>query len=188
MLRKNDLESVVSMRGALRTALIVHAAYFSVFPMMFEGALDVTGAILDKLNLNSFGHIPEKPDNLFWLMSNLCGELFFVAVVAYVMMASLSAVPRWTLLVPLAQVGAAHATLCPHIASSIHGCHRSRSPIVQVAYNLKNSLVWIVLYKFFSPTGTPILLMIADFMIIFPCAVTYTKAFLGKADAGSSMM
>ena len=102
----------------IRTALIVHAAYFSVFPMMFEGALDVTGAILDKLNLNSFGHIPEKPDNLFWLMSNLCGELFFVAVVAYVMMASLSAVPRWTLLVPLAQVGAAHATLCPHIASS----------------------------------------------------------------------
>ena len=53
-----------------------------------------------------------------------------------------------------------------------------------MAYNLKNSLVWLVFYKYFSPTRTPILYMAADFIVIFPCAVIYVLAFLGKGVDG----
>ena len=83
----------------------------------------------------------------------LSGELFFVAVVAYLLMSTLSTVPRWTLLVPLAQV----------------------------SYNLKNSLIWLVLYGHFSPVGKPNLFMLADFLFIFPSACIYASAYLGEA-------
>ena len=102
--RKTDLESTVTMVGRLRTALIAHAAYFSLLPLMFESGLDVAGAILDAVRPGlSPGAIPAVPDNLFWQMTHLSGELFFVTTVAYLMMASLRTVPRWALLVPLAQ-------------------------------------------------------------------------------------
>ena len=152
--RHIDLEDSVTMSGRLRTALIAHAAYFSVLPLMFESGLDFTGAVLDALRPGlSPGAIPATPDNLFWMMTLLAGELFFVATVAYLVMASLHAVPRWALLVPLAQV----------------------------AYNIKNSLVWLVLFPYFSPTRTPNLFMLADFLFIFPCALVYLAAYLGKA-------
>ena len=102
--RKTDLESTVTMAGRLRTALIAHAAYFSLLPLMFESGLDVAGAILDAVRPGlSPGAIPAVPDNLFWQMTHLSGELFFVTTVAYLMMANLRTVPRWALLVPLAQ-------------------------------------------------------------------------------------
>ena len=91
------------------------------------------------------GAIPAAPDNLFWVMTHLAGELFFVATVAYLVMASLHTVPRWALLVPLAQV----------------------------AYNLKNSLVWLVLFPYFSPTRTPNLFMLAGEISY------YASAYLG---------
>ena len=91
------------MGGRLRVALTAHAAYFSMLPFLFEGGLDVAGAILDKFGISP-GNVPPEPDNLFWQMTNLCSELFFVAAVAYLLMARLSSVPRWTLLVPLSQV------------------------------------------------------------------------------------
>uniref|UniRef100_A0A6U2FMF1 EXPERA domain-containing protein n=1 Tax=Hemiselmis andersenii TaxID=464988 RepID=A0A6U2FMF1_HEMAN len=152
VVRRKQLEDMVAVSTVLRIFLIIHAVYFSILPLMFEGGLDLSGALLDKMGLNSFGHIPEKPDNLFWQMTNLCGELFFVATVAYLVMATLNELPRWTLLIPLAQV----------------------------TYNLKNSLVWLVLYKFFSPTKTPNFMMGADFCIIFPCFVVYTLAYLSE--------
>lgn len=156
--RKAQLEASVQLDGRLRFALLAHATYFSLLPFMFEGGLDVAGAVLERFELSP-GSVPPAPDNLFWQMTNLCGELFFVATVAYLVMASLHTVPRWTLLVPLAQV----------------------------AYNLKNSLVWLVLFKFFSPTGTANLFMLADFLFIFPCATVYVAAYLdetGRARKG----
>ena len=97
--RHIDLGDSVTMSGRLRTALIAHAAYFSVLPLMFESGLDFTGAVLDALRPGlSPGAIPAAPDNLFWMMTLLAGELFFVATVAYLVMASLHAVPRWALL------------------------------------------------------------------------------------------
>ena len=101
--RKEVLETTVHMGGRLRIALLAHAAYFSMLPFMFEGGLDVAAVILDVFGISP-GHVPPSPDNLFWQMTNLCGELFFVAAVVYLMMASLKTVPRWTLLVPLSQV------------------------------------------------------------------------------------
>jgi len=153
--RKMQLEAPVAMEGRLRVALIAHAAYFSMLPFLFEGGLDVGSAVLDTIGISP-GNVPPDPDNLFWQMSNLCGELFFVAVVAYLLMARLSSVPRWTLLVPLSQV----------------------------VYNLKNHLGWLVLFQYFSPTGTPNLYMLADFSFIFPVSLIYASAYLGEAGKG----
>ena len=123
-------------------------------------------------------------------MTNLTGELFFVATVAYLAMASLSSVPRWTLLVPLAQVCGRRQ---PRAALTRRrtSMHKARdrlvdlsSPVPQVSYNLKNSLVWLILYEYFSPTRTPNLFMAADFLFIFPCALVYASAFLGEAHHG----
>ena len=133
------------------TALLAHAAYFSVLPLMFESGLDAAGAVLDAVRPGlSPGAIPAAPDNLFWMMTHLAGELFFVATVAYLVMASLHTVPRWALLVPLAQV----------------------------AYNLKNSLVWLVLYPYFSPTRTPNLFMIAGKISYYASARTWVLDLL----------
>ena len=156
--RKSQLEAAVQMGGRLRIALLAHAAYFSVLPFLFEGGLDVAGVILDKFGISP-GSVPPAPDNLFWQMSNLCGELFFVATVAYLAMANLNSVPRWTLLVPLSQV----------------------------AYNLKNSLLWLVLYKYFSPTGTANIFMLADVLIIFPLALIYVAAYLDETGLKKGM-
>lgn len=153
----SQLEQPVAMGGRLRAALIAHAAYFSMLPFLFEGGLDVAGVILDKFGISP-GNVPPEPDNLFWQMTNLCGELFFVTAVAYLLMARLASVPRWTLLVPLSQV----------------------------AYNLKNHLGWLVLFRSFSPTRTPNLFMIADFLFIFPVALIYASAYLG--DGGTGMV
>jgi len=53
-----------------------------------------------------------------------------------------------------------------------------------VTYNLKNSLLWLVLFKYFSPTGTANIFMLADFLFIFPVSFIYVTAFMdetGKA-------
>ena len=106
-LRKADLEAKVAVTSRLRTTLLAHATYFSALPFMFEGGLDVAENIINQVGL-SIGAVPAEPDNLFHQMTMLSGELFFVAVVAYLLMSSLSTVPRWTLLVPLAQVRHRH--------------------------------------------------------------------------------
>lgn len=61
-----------------------------------------------------------------------------MALTALGLMATQSSVPRWALLVPFAQV----------------------------SYNLKNSLIWCVLYPYFSPVGEPIELMKTDAVLI----------------------
>ena len=54
----------------------------------------------------------------------------------------------------------------------------------QVVYNLKNHLGWLVLFQYFSPTGTPNLYMLADFSFIFPVSLIYASAYLGEAGKG----
>ena len=54
----------------------------------------------------------------------------------------------------------------------------------QVAYNLKNHLGWLVLFPYFSPTGTANLFMVADFLFIAPVALIYASAYLGDGGAG----
>ena len=184
--RKMQLEASVAMEGRLRVALIAHAAYFSMLPFLFEGGLDVGSAVLDTIGISP-GNVPPDPDNLFWQMSNLCGELFFVAVVAYLLMARLSSVPRWTLLVPLSQVAPARTDRTQVGGPASHvtcSRRRHRSLLSQVAYNLKNHLGWLVLFRYFSPTGTPNLFMLADFSFIFPVSLIYASAYLGEAGKG----
>jgi hypothetical protein len=191
--RTKELEAPVMMGGRLRVALLAHAAYFSMLPFLFEGGLDIGAAILDIVGISP-GNVPPEPDNLFWQMSNLCGELFFVAAVAYLLMARLSSVPRWTLLVPLSQV--LQARLARRRPSPLHylpgtltfspslSCVSMLSSRTQVAYNLKNHLGWLVLFPYFSPTGTANLFMVADFLFIFPVALIYASAYLGDGSTG----
>mmetsp|Transcript_44284 Transcript_44284/g.139054 ORF Transcript_44284/g.139054 Transcript_44284/m.139054 type:complete len:90 (+) Transcript_44284:918-1187(+) len=84
-------------------------------------------------------------------MIYLSGELFFVSAVCFFAMAAQATVPRWTLLVPLAQV----------------------------SYNLKNTLLWLVLNERFLPTGMPLApVMQADAVFIYA-----THFFSGPAEA-----
>ena len=43
----------------------------------------------------------------------------------------------------------------------MHAAYGPKAVDAQVTYNLKNSLVWLVLFPYFSPTRTPNLFMLA---------------------------
>jgi len=118
-------------------ALIIHGLYFLILPFGFE-------LMIDKLPFPGspesyrFGKIPKKPDNLYWMMTNLSGELFFLGAVMLLLMASQDSVPRWVLILPIAQC----------------------------AYNMKNDLLWVALGKIVSPVRKPMSFMILDWLII----------------------
>jgi hypothetical protein len=139
---RKSLDRMVRVTTLQRAALILHTLYFVYCTFIFEALIDV-GA------MTTTGAPPQSPDNLFWQMTCLSGEVFFVAATALGFIASQSQVPRWSLLIPIAQV----------------------------AYNLKNSLVWTVLYPYFSPVGKPIELMKTDAVMIALLAVVYLYHF-----------
>jgi hypothetical protein len=135
---RNSLDSMVEVTRPQRTALTLHALYFAACVLEFE-------VLIDQFPMTTTGSPPEKPDNLFWQMSCLSGEVFFVAATALGFMATQSSVPRWSLLVPFAQV----------------------------FYNLRNSLIWCVLHQRFSPVGEPIKLMYLDGVFILGVTAVY---------------
>ena len=135
---RNEMDSMVTVTSAYKTALLIHAIYFISCVLSFE-------VMIDLFPMTMTGAPPAEPDNLFWQMTCLSGEVFFVALVALFGMAFSKTVPRWSLLVPLAQV----------------------------SYNLKNSLIWCVLYPIFSPVGEPIQLMMVDAVSILGLTTVY---------------
>jgi len=136
------LSDQVETTRAQRIAYALHAAYFVSCVLTFEVAIDSPP-------MAATGAPPPKPDNLFWQMTCLSGEVFFVATTALACMACQTQVPRWSLLVPLAQT----------------------------AYNLKNTLIWCFLYSTFSPVGKPIALMYADGVMIAMLTAIYLHHF-----------
>ena len=139
---KYALDSSVKTTVAMRWGLILHGAYFIQLPFGFE-------LLLNLWPFTMFGKMPTRPDNLFWMTTCLAGELFFVTAVAYFLMASQSEVPRWTLLVPIAQC----------------------------AYNLKNDLLWVGFGTIFSPIKERNKFMLLDWMCIFSFFVIYVHHF-----------
>jgi hypothetical protein len=139
---RNSLSSMVKVTTPQRIALVIHALYFVYCVFVFE-------VLIDQGPMLTTGAVPENPDNLFWQMSCLSGEVFCVATAAFSLMATQSSVPRWALLVPLAQV----------------------------FYNLKNSVIWCVLYEQFSPVGEPIELMKTDAVCIALLTLVYLHHF-----------
>jgi hypothetical protein len=139
---RSTLGSMVKVTTPQRIALVIHALYFVYCVFIFEVLIDVGPMV-------TTGAVPAQPDNLFWQMSCLSGEVFFVATAAFCLMATQAAVPRWALLVPLAQV----------------------------FYNLKNSVIWCVLYEQFSPVGAPIELMKTDALCIALLTLVYLHHF-----------
>jgi len=129
-------------------ALVVQGLYFLVLPFSFE-------LMIEKLPMPGvpqkyrFGKIPKKPDNLYWMMSNLSGELFFVMAVMLLLIASQESVPRWVLILPLAQC----------------------------AYNMKNDLLWVGFGKSLSPEKRPITFMYLDWLVIGICFIIYIQHF-----------
>lgn len=140
--RRNEMSSMVTVTSAHKTALLIHAAYFMSCVLSFE-------VMIDLFPMTMTGMPPAQPDNLFWQMTCLSGEVFFVALVALFGMAFSKKVPRWSLLVPMAQV----------------------------SYNLKNSLIWCVLYPVFSPVGQPIQLMMVDAVLILGLTAVYVHHY-----------
>lgn len=142
------LSAAVEIGDIQFIALIVHGLYSLVLPFGFE-------LMIEKLPFPGcaeqyrFGRIPKQPDNLYWMMTHLCGELFFLGAVMLLLMASQDAVPRWVLILPLAQC----------------------------AYNMKNDLLWVGFGKQLSPVRKPMLFMALDWLIIGVCFMIYIVHF-----------
>ncbi|CAB9531828.1 expressed unknown protein [Seminavis robusta] len=148
---RDSLGSMVLVTRPQRIALMIHALYFVYCVFAFEALIDIDP-------MSTTGTVPDQPDNLFWQMTCLSGEVFFVAATALALIATQPAVPRWSLLVPIAQV----------------------------SYNLKNSLIWCVLYPQFSPVGQPIELMKTDAVCIALLTIVYLHHFFTAPTSASS--
>ena len=142
------LDASVKIGGVQRIALIVHRLYFIMLPFSFE-------LMINKLPFpgspekHRFGKVPNRPDNLYWMMSCLSAELFFVGAATCLLLASQTSVPRWILILPIAQC----------------------------AYNMKNDLLWVGFGKTFSPIRKPMTIMALDWVVIGVCFVIYIHHF-----------
>ncbi len=146
------LDASVPVGDLQRAALIVQGLYFAVLPFSYE-------LMIEKLPFPGspakyrFGKIPSRPDNLFWMMSCLSAELFFVAAAMLLLLASQDQVPRWTLILPIAQC----------------------------AYNMKNDLLWVSMGKSLSPVGKRMTVMLLDWVLIGACFAIYLYHFFTAA-------
>lgn len=146
VLATDDLSEAVATTGIQRAALIVHGMYFAMLPFGFElGVQDLPPFSWNVFKLPPFGQLPKRADNLYWMMTCLSAELFFIGALCYFLIASQDFVPRWTLLLPLAQC----------------------------AYNMKNDLLWVGLGPKFSPIGERNTVMALDWVFIGACFVIY---------------
>lgn len=142
------LAASVKMGDAQRIALIVQGIYFILLPFSFE-------LMIDKLPFPGcpskyrFGKIPSRPDNLYWMMSCLSAELFFVGATIFLLLASQVEVPRWVLILPMAQC----------------------------AYNLKNDLLWVGFGSTYSPIQKRMTIMTLDWVLIGACFAIYLHHF-----------
>ena len=143
-----SLDASVKVGVLQRVALIVHGIYFLCLPFCFE-------LMIEKLPLPfgpekyRFGKVPKRPDNLYWMMTCLSGELFFVGAAIFLLMASQADVPRWSLILPIAQC----------------------------SYNMKNDLLWVGFGNIFSPVQKRMTIMTLDWILIGACMAVYVHHF-----------
>ena len=142
------LDASVKIGDAQRVALIAQGLYFLLLPFSFELMLERLPFPGSPLKYR-FGKIPSRPDNLYWMMTCLSGELFFVGAVIFLLLAAQEEVPRWALIVPMAQC----------------------------AYNMKNDLLWVGLGNRFSPIRKRMTIMSLDWILIGTCFVVYIHHF-----------
>ena len=146
------LDASVTVGYLQRVALIVHGIYFVVLPFSFE-------LMIEKLPFpgcpakHRFGKVPERPDNLYWMMTCLSGELFFVGATLCLLLATQTTVPRWVLILPIAQC----------------------------AYNMKNDLLWVGLGNIYSPIRKRMTIMALDWVVIGACFLIYLLHFFSAA-------
>jgi len=158
IIRADELSEMAMTTKAQHGELIAHGLYFAPLPFRFEVFLKDLPPFTSVPSLPAalqsfikpFGDMPSRPDNLIYTMTRLSGELFFVAAVMMLLMAGQDAVPRWTLV----------------------------SPLAQCAYNMKNDLVWVLLGNTFSPIGERNTIMTLDAVFIGGCACVYLNHFL----------
>ncbi len=141
------LNTSVKIGDLQRAALIVQGLYFLMLPFGFELMIEKLPFPGSPLKYR-FGKV-SKPDNLYWMMTCLSAELFFVCAVIFLLLASQTEVPRWTLILPIAQC----------------------------AYNMKNDLLWVGFGHKFSPIGKPMSIMLLDWLLIGACFIIYIHHF-----------
>lgn len=145
------LDAPVEIGSVQFIALMIHGLYFLILPLLPFGF----ELMLERLPFPGcpekyrFGKVPKRPDNLYWMMTNLSAELFFVGAVMLLLIASQTSVPRWVLILPIAQC----------------------------AYNMRNDLLWVGLGKSLSPIHKTMLVMALDWLIIGACFIVYIIHF-----------
>ncbi len=146
------LDASVKIGDLQRIALVIQGIYFVLLPFSFE-------LMIEKLPFPGcpekyrFGKVPARPDNLYWMMSCLSAELFFVGAVIFFLLASQTEVPRWTLILPIAQC----------------------------AYNMKNDLLWVGFGNTFSPLRKRMTIMTLDWVVIGACFFIYIHHFFAAS-------
>ena len=149
-----SLDATIEVGRLLRMALICHGFYFVGLPFFFEFTPDaqvlacVPKSVLSEED-NKFGTVPDRVDNLYWMMTCLSGELFFVSATAFLLLAAQVSAPRWTLLIPIAQC----------------------------AYNMKNNLIWVGLGNTLSPVNKRMKVMIVDCIMIGIWMIIYVSNY-----------
>lgn len=140
------LDYAMPMTTLVRVCLVCHGLYFLWIPFAYELFIETLPLPHDQMR---FGRIPENPNNLFWQMSCVSAELFFVGTVLILLVASQETPPRWAYIAIMAQT----------------------------SYNMKNDLIWCLLGKIFSPEGKPIYAMYSDWLLIAFFFIVYIHHF-----------
>ena len=152
----DSLGEMVKTTIIQRVALIVHGLYFAALPFGFELFLkELPPFTWNFFGIPPFGKLPEQPDNLYWMMTCLSGELFFLSALCFFLIAVQDKVPRWTLLLPLAQC----------------------------VYNLKNDLLWVGLSSKFSPIKQRNTIMFLDWASIGVFFIVYIHHYFSADSA-----
>ena len=145
---KYDLSYPIEVNTLLLVALIIHGLYFVALPFQYELLIDsMPGPLFPKKW--SFGKVPDKPDNLFWQLTCLSAELFFIVSIILFLMATQDYVQRLLLFVPIAQC----------------------------SYNIKHDITWGLLGNLCSPIYERMRFIALDVVIITPLFIIYIIVF-----------
>ena len=117
-----DWTSMVEVSVFNKVVLILHGMYLTPLWILYELAKKIDSGSSYAKRDKYKRKIPRQPDNLYWMMTCLSGELCFVIAILYFLMAAQEYLFRWTLILPIAQC----------------------------AYNMKNDCLWLMLGKTWS--------------------------------------
>jgi len=139
-----SLDDEMEITPLQRKAMWIHFGYFVACPVLMEAFTDAPG--ISEL----VGSLPTESSNVFYMMTCLASENFFVTSTCLgMLLRQKKSVPRWAMM----------------------------TPIAQLAWNLKNHVAWFFMSGIFAPEG-PLYFALLDMSVIWPICGVYGYNFL----------